>query len=151
MYGLTGRTGEAARLWVMRAEVVVDLLPSLLAAGLAALLALIANDRASPHRVFVAALWLAALCPFTANYTAVPLTEVFAMFFTTGALLPLCFLVTRAQNRGWRLLHRHRNLGNDYWHLVAWAGLLDGLCTLFRPEEPVLLLAAWLWLVALLV
>src|SRR5260370_24397883 len=99
MYGLTGRTGEAARLWVMRAEVVVDLLTCLLAAGLAALLALIANDRASPHRVFVAALWLAALCPFTANYTAVPLTEVFAMLFTATALLPLCLLTTPPQTR----------------------------------------------------
>jgi len=28
--------------------------------------------------VYSVALWLAVLCPFTANYTAVPLTEVFA-------------------------------------------------------------------------
>src|ERR1700682_4294549 len=95
IYALTGRTGEAARLWVMLAQVVVDLLTCFLIAGLAALLVLIANDRARPHRVFIAALWIAALCPFTANYTAVPLTEVFATFFTTPALLPLCLLVTR--------------------------------------------------------
>jgi hypothetical protein len=35
-------------------------------------------------------------------------------------------------------------LGNDYWHLAAWASLLTGLCTLFRPEAPLTLLAAWL-------
>ncbi len=36
-------------------------------------------------RLYIATLWIAALCPFTANYAAVPLTEVFAMFFTAAA------------------------------------------------------------------
>jgi hypothetical protein len=148
---LAGRIGEAARLWVMLAQVVVDLLTCLLTAGLAALLMLVADERARPGRVFVAALWLAALCPFTANYTAVPLTEVFATFFTTAALLPLCLLVTRAQNRGWRLVERHRIFGVDYWWLAAFAALLVGLCTLFRPEAPLLLLASWLVLGAILI
>jgi 4-amino-4-deoxy-L-arabinose transferase-like glycosyltransferase len=151
IYALSGRTGEAARRWVMLAQVVVDLLTCLLIAGLAALLVLIANNRARPHRVFIAALWLAALCPFTANYTAVPLTEVFATFFTAAALLPLCLLVTRAQNRGWRLVEKHWILGSDYWYLAAGAALLVGLCTLFRPEGPLLLLAAWLVLGVILV
>ena len=151
IYGLTGRTGEAARLWVMLAQVVVDLLTCFLIAGLAALLVIIANDRARPHRVFIAALWLAALCPFTANYTAVPLTEVFATFFTTAALLPLCLLVTRGQSRGWRLVEKHWILGNDYWYLAACSALLVGLCTLFRPEAPLLLLAAWVVLGAILI
>ena len=150
-YAITRHTGEAARLWVMVAQAVVDLLTCLLAAGLAALLALIANERARPRRVFIAALWLAALCPFTANYVAVPLTEVFATFFTTAALLPLCLLVTRAQNRGARLVERHRIFGMDYWRLAACAALLIGLCTLFRPEAPLLLLASWLVLGAILI
>lgn len=151
VYFLTGRIGEAARLWVMLAQVVVDLLTCLLIAGLAALLTLIANEQARPGRAFIVALWLAALCPFLANYTAVPLTEVFAAFFTTAALLPLCLLVTRAQNRGWRLVERHWIFGNDYWYLAAWAALLVGACTLFRPEAPLLLLAAWLVLGVILV
>jgi hypothetical protein len=151
IYALSGRTGQAARLWVMVAQVVVDLLTCLLTASLAALLVLIPNDRVGSRRAFIAALWLAALCPFTANYTAVPLTEVFATFFTTAALLPLCLLVTRAQNRGWRLVERHWMLGNDYWHLAAWASLLTGVCTLFRPEAPLLLLAAWLVLGTVLI
>src|SRR5438874_12941637 len=85
LYALTGRTSEAARLWVMLAQVAVDLLTCLLIAALAALLVLAANERARPQRVFLAALWLSALCPFTANYTAVPLTEAFATFFTAAA------------------------------------------------------------------
>src|SRR5258708_40064871 len=104
IYALTGHTGEAARLWVMLAQVFVDLVTCLLTAGLAALLLLIAYDRARPQRVFIAALWLAPLCPFTANYAAVPLTEVLATFFTTPALFPLCLLVTPAHNRGLRRL-----------------------------------------------
>ena len=151
IYAVTGQSGEAARLWVMLAQAVVDLLTCLLVAGLAALLALIANDRARPFRVFIVALWLAALCPFLANYTAVPLTEVFAAFFTTAALLPLCLLVTRAQNRGWRLVERHWILGKDYGYLAACAALAVGVCTLFRPETPLLLLAAWLVLGAILI
>jgi hypothetical protein len=90
------------------------------------------------------------LCPFTANYTAVPLTEVFAIFFTAAALLPLCVLVARAQNMGWRLSQRHWILGNDYWYLASVAAFLVGVCTLFRPETPLLLLAAWLVLGAIL-
>jgi hypothetical protein len=151
IYALTRQTAEAARLWVMLAQIVVDLLTCVLTAALAALLMLIADERAQPGRVFTAALWLAALCPFTANYAAVPLTEVFATFFTTAALLPLCLLATRAQNRGWRLVERHQIFGIDYSRLAACAGLLIGLCTLFRPEAPLLLLASWLVLGAILI
>lgn len=142
IYAMTGRVAEAARLWVMLAQVVADLLSCVLVAGLAALLVLIGDEHGNAKRVFLGALWLAALCPFTANYTAVPLTEVFAVLLTTAALLPLTLLVTRAQNRGWGLLQRHWVIGNDYWHLAICAGLLIGFCTLFRPESPLLLIAA---------
>src|SRR5207248_7465760 len=72
LYALTGRTSEAARLWVMLAQVGVDLLSCLAIARLAALLACASEDPTPNKRVFSVALWLAALCPFTANYTAVP-------------------------------------------------------------------------------
>src|SRR5260370_1284120 len=142
IYAITGRVGEAARRWVMLGQVGVDLLTCSLIAGVAALLALIANGRARPQRAFITALWLAVLCPFTANYVAVPLTEVFAMLFTTAALLPLCLLVTRAENRGWRLVEKHWIFGHDYLHLAAYASLLIGLCSLFRPVAPLLRPAA---------
>ena len=68
IYALAGRTGEAARLWVMLAQIGVDLLSCLVIAALAAGLLILANKGGSVKRVFTAALWLAALCPFTANH-----------------------------------------------------------------------------------
>jgi hypothetical protein len=144
MYALTGKTGESARFAVMLGQVFVDLLTCLLIASLAALLLLAANERARPKHVFIAGLWLSALCPFVANYAAVPLTEVFATCFTAAALLPFCVLVTRARNRGWLRVDPRWMLAGDYWHLAIAGALLTGICTLFRPESPLLLVAVWL-------
>jgi len=126
-----------------------DLLTCLLIAGLAALFALIANDRGRrsahslpPYGLLRSALYR-KLCGGAPD-------EVFAMLFTTAALLPLCLLVTRAGNRGcaWS-----KNTGFRPRLLAsrAYASLLIGLCTLFRPESPLLLLAAWLVLGAILI
>ncbi len=71
---------------VMLAQAFVDLATCVLAAGIASRLAADAPD-AARGRVATGALWLTALCPFTANYAAVPLTEVLATFFSTLALL----------------------------------------------------------------
>src|SRR5439155_2553136 len=84
IYFLAG-TGRKA---VMLAQAFLDLATCILAAGIAARLAAGVSD-AARSRVAAAALWLTALCPFTANYAAVPLTEVLATFFTTLALLIL--------------------------------------------------------------
>ena len=54
----------------------VDLATCVLAAGIASRLAADAPV-AARGRVATVALWLTALCPFTANYAAVPLTEVY--------------------------------------------------------------------------
>lgn len=151
MYAVTGRTGPDARLWVMLAQAAVDLLTCLLVAGLAAILLLMVNERNRPRSVFLAALWLAALCPFTANYVAVPLTEVFATFFTTAALLPLCLLVGRVRNNGWLFVKKNWRLANDYWYLAGSAAFLVGMGTLFRPETPLLLAAFWIVLGVILV
>jgi hypothetical protein len=151
IYALTGRTGPDARLWVMLGQAVVDLLTCLLIAGLAALFFLMVNERNRPRRVFMVGLWLAALCPFTANYAAVPLTEVFAMFFTAAAILPLCLLAGRARNNGWLFVKKTWPLGNDYWYLAACSAFLVGLGTLFRPETPLLLAAFWIVLGVILV
>ena len=151
MYAVTGRTGPDARLWVMLAQAAVDLLTCLLVAGLAAILLLMVNERNRPRSVFLAALWLAALCPFTANYVAVPLTEVFATFFTTAALLPLCLLVGRVRNNGWLFVKKNWRLANDYWYLAGSAAFLAGMGTLFRPETPLLLAAFWIVLGVILV
>jgi hypothetical protein len=151
MYAITGRTGPEARLWVLLAQAAVDLLTCLLVAGLAAILLLMVNERNHPRSVFLAALWLAALCPFTANYVAVPLTEVFDTFFTTAALLPLCLLVGRVRNNGWLFVKKNWRVANDYWYLAGSAAFLVGMGTLFRPETPLLLAAFWIALGVILV
>jgi hypothetical protein len=151
IYAITGRTGADAHVFVMVAQALVDLLSCVLIAALAATLAAMVNEQNRPRRIFTAALWLSALCPFTANYTAVPLTEVFAGFFTAAASLPLCLLVGRIRNNGWLFFKKNWRLVNDYRYLAACAALLVGSGTLFRPEAPLLLLACWIVLGVVLV
>jgi hypothetical protein len=150
VYAITGRTGDAAHLWLMLGQVFVDLASCVLIAGLAAILALMVSEQAPARRVFVAGIWLAALCPFTANYTAVTLTEVFAIFFTAAALIPLCLMIGRTRNNGWLFIKREWWRANNYRYLAVAAALLIGLCTLFRPESPLLLIAAWIVLAVIL-
>ena len=146
IYALTGRTGESARLWVMLTQVVVDLLSCLVIGALAAGLLMLANRGGSLKRVFTAALWLAALCPFTANYTAVLLTETIAIFWTAVALL---FLIAVAANSNDFVFPKPRrrwegNRFEDFRFFAPSAGLAAGIGTLFRPETPLLLFAAWI-------
>ncbi len=142
LYFLTGRTGTGARLWVMLTQVVIDLLTCLIIAALAAVLC--PGSDAQRRRVRRIALWLAATCPFIANYAAVPLTEVLATFFTAAALLLFVLLL--------RFLAESDLLAGGDAHLFhrlftglgMGAALLTGLGTLVRPETPLLLFAAWL-------
>lgn len=150
VYAITGKTGDAAHFALMIAQVVVDLFSCVLIAGLAAILALVVSEQAPWRRVFVVGIWLAALCPFTANYTAVTLTEVFAIFFTAAALIPLCLMIGRTRNNGWLFIKREWWRANNYQYLAATAALLIGLCTLFRPESPLLLIAAWIVMAVML-
>jgi hypothetical protein len=150
IYWLSGKTGAEARLQVMSAQVLVDVLTCLVTAGMAAVLFALAFEtngenstpRHRPRQVFSMALWLAALCPFTANYVAVLLTETWATFFTALTLLFLCLLVLRLRTatlagKSSPLYLRFR----PAW-FGAWAGLCAGLGTLFRPETPLVLVAA---------
>jgi hypothetical protein len=131
IYFLAG-TGRKA---VMLAQALIDLATCVLAAGIAARLAGGASETAR-GRVATAALWLTALCPFTANYTAVPQTEVLATFLTTFALL--IFLTPT----GMRLDELSSN--EEVLHAVRiWlaGSLVVGIGTLVRPETPLLLIA----------
>ena len=151
VYALTGRTGESARMAVMLAQVLVDLACCVVIAALAALLVSLSSRQANRQRAFLAGLWLAALCPFTANYVAVPLTEVWATFLTAVALLILVTVAAevRAEGPEWPL--REWFEGKGYWRLVAVGGLVVGVGALFRPETPLLLvttmilLGLWMW------
>jgi len=151
IYAIAGRTGTDARLEVMIAQAFVDLFSCVLIATLATTLSLMVNERNPSGRVFSAALWLAALCPFTANYAAVPLTEVLATFFTAAALLPLCLLAGRPRNNGWLFIKKNWRFLNNFAYLAALAAFLVGVGTLFRPEAPLLLVAGWIVLGTVLV
>src|SRR5580692_668420 len=92
----------------------------------------------SRRRVALAGLWLAALCPFTANYAAVALTETLTIFLTTLAILIL--LETELGGK----ISVFRDRRSTSWLLNPWflAGLVVGFGTLVRPETPLLLFAA---------
>jgi len=145
IYAVTGHTGEAARLWVMFAQIGVDLLSCWAIACLCSLLAASASQ-VNAKRVFTAGIWLAALCPFTANYAAVPLTEVFVVLLTAIALILFVAQFRRLRQTdfvpaGCNLVVRHRPV-----LLGTLGGLFVGLATLFRPESPLLLVPIWVTL-----
>jgi hypothetical protein len=127
---------------VMLAQAFLDLATCVLAACIASRLAADAPE-ATRTRVAIAALWLTALCPFTANYAAVPMTEVLATFFTTLALL--IFLSPAGMALHWIFENRDLLRSVEIWFA---GGLAVGLGTLVRPEAPLLLgavmLAFWL-------
>lgn len=151
IYAITRRSGEAAGRPVMLAQVVVDLAACLVIAALAALLARVAGQQEKAKRVFTVALWLAALCPLTANYVAVPLTETWAVFLSTVAYVPLTMLGVLASGNPALALGMREFKRKDMWKLGLIAGIAVGVGTLFRPEAPLLLvttgavLALWMW------
>lgn len=137
IYAVLGRSSSA----VMGVQAVVDLMTCLLTALLATRFAP-ASKRAL---VATAALWTAALCPFTANYSATVLTEVLATFLTTLSLLVfVCILADPSLNLPLRSLDRRTLLSRAGWWLLG--GSLIGVGTLVRPETPLLLVAVGLTL-----
>ena len=152
VYALTGRTGQDARLFVMLAQVAVDLASCVLIAAMASFLAALCGPRSNYKRGFTVALWMAALCPFTANYVAVPLTEVWAGFFTGAAMTVLVVLVARMNFEKLGRAVNFEWISDSHWLLAAKFGFIVGLGTLFRPETPLLLittvplLAWWMFL-----
>ncbi|WP_051979093.1 glycosyltransferase family 39 protein [Edaphobacter aggregans] len=112
---------------VMVVQCVVDLATCLLVADLA--------RRLFGRRAGLAVLWLAALCPFTANYVAAPLTETLSL---------LCIAVAFYGMERWRAA----GLGWNGW-LWGIAGAL-AYAVLLRPEQGLLAAAvipAMLWMV----
>jgi hypothetical protein len=139
VYALTGRTGESARMPVLLAQTIVDLGTCVVIAALAALLANLAGQREKSRRVFATALWLAVLCPFTANYVAVPLTEIWAAFFSAMAFYFLSVLATQISGNAVPLSANRTLLATDTTSVALLAGVTVGFGTLFRPETPLLL------------
>jgi hypothetical protein len=152
IYWLTGKTGPDAHFAVMLGQVAVDLATCGVVSLLAIFLVIAANQAARVGRAGIIALWLAALCPFTANYVAVPLTEAFAIFFTAAATLLLVLLFQFSIGGVAIAFTSTREVGGTFFikHCLSifaiMSGLLIGLATLLRPESPILLLAALLTL-----
>ena len=142
IYAVTGCSGPEARLWVMLSQTAIDLLSCLLIARFAVLVERSSGDSATNSRVPIAALWLAALCPFTANYVAVPLTEVFANFWTVLGCCGLLVALRRVREPGFLLKSTHLPLSRSVEYAALVTGLTIGAGTLFRPETPILLIAA---------
>lgn len=143
VYALTRRTGDSATLPVMLAQVVVDLATCVVVAALAALLAKLAGQQGRVKEAFAAGLWLAALCPFTANYVAVPLTEVWAVFLTAVAFVLLVLVGTEASGNRVPVLAGKQFARKDIWKAAALGGFVVGVGTLFRPETPLLLVTTF--------
>ncbi len=133
IYAVFGRSGKA----VMIVQALVDMGTCVLAALIAARFAPVSKRSLAA----TLALWMAALCPFTANYSAIVLTEVLATFLTTLAIL---FVVQTLSDPSIdtpiHSLEMRALLNRAGWWLIG--GLIIGIGTLVRPEAPLLLVAA---------
>jgi hypothetical protein len=135
LYSVFGRSSKA----VMFFQAFIDLLTCVLTAVIAGLL----TPAASKIRVSTIALWTAALCPFTANYSAALLTEVLTTFLTTLAVLAFLTAFSRSSTISSSKPCDRRLL---YSQVASWlaTGIIVGLGSLVRPETPLFLLAAGL-------
>lgn len=139
---LFGRSTRA----ILLSQAVLDIFTCILTAALAGALA----PARARRRVAVISLWLAATCPFVANYSAVVLTEILVTFLSTAALL--CFTVGLSRT-GFSLSGFLSGVGKSEespdrlkpvllshpFGLPVLGGLLTGLATLVRPEMPLLM------------
>ncbi|MGH9738606.1 MAG: hypothetical protein ACRD4X_08455 [Candidatus Acidiferrales bacterium] len=131
IFALAGKSERAA----MFAQASLEMLTCFAVALIAARLA----PQHARRRVAIAGLWLSALCPFTANYTAAILAETLAIFLTATAIFVLLHTELGADGL-------HPQAARTMFSLSPWflAGIIVGFGTLVRPEAPLLLLAAGL-------
>jgi hypothetical protein len=112
---------------VLYLQLLIDMATCGLVSGLA--------GRLFGRRAAFAALWMSALCPFTASYVATPLTETLSLF---------CIAVVFYGVERWRAA----GMGFNRWLWVVSAGL--AYAVLLRPEQGLLAAAvvpAMLWMV----
>ena len=77
---------------------------------------------------------LAALCPFTANYTVAPLAETLSIFFAAVALDAAAAGFSEA------------DAGRHGWSAWTWCGIAVGGSILLRPDGGILLIAVGLYM-----
>jgi hypothetical protein len=139
IYAVFGRANRT----IFFVQAAVDLATCILASLIAARLATASKRKL----VATIALWMAALCPFTASYSGVVLTEVLATFLTTlGLLVFVIVLSDPSMDRPLRSFDRKSLLSGIGWFLLG--GAIVGVGTLVRPEAPLLAAAVGLVLAA---
>jgi 4-amino-4-deoxy-L-arabinose transferase-like glycosyltransferase len=111
---------------VLLAQIVIDVAGCFVIADLA--------RRTVSERAARFAFLLAALCPFTANYTVAPLTETLSIFFVAIAL--------DAAAAGFNALEEPPFA----WLAWLWCGVALACGILLRPDGGILLIAAGLYL-----
>jgi hypothetical protein len=128
---LLGRSIQA----ILLSQAVLDVITCVLTAALAAALAPAGLRR----RIWIIALWLAATCPFVANYTAVVLTETLVTFLSTAAL---CCFAQGLEDKFTQLKPRDEDKHATPFALALLGAFFTGVATLVRPEMPLLLAVA---------
>jgi len=136
---------------ILLSQAALDVFTCILTAALAAALA----PAYARRRVLVIALWLAAACPFVANYSAVVLTETVVTLLTTAALLGFALGLGRtgfslsglvlsvgARKSGEKPDRLKPVLLSPLFGFAVLGAFLTGLATLVRPEMPLLLAVA---------
>ena len=144
MYKLTGHTGEAAQLPIMLAQAVIDLLGCIAIGAITVWLVKTASGAGDSRPAFRAGIWIAALCPITANYSAVLLTESLAI---CASAISIYFLIRLAASCSEIFFPVSRLKASwdrtpEYW--AALFGVSVGAITYFRPESPIFLVSVWL-------
>jgi Dolichyl-phosphate-mannose-protein mannosyltransferase len=116
----------------------VRIVQALVDTGTCALIALLAfywqPDKERNRTAAIAALALAAVCPFTTIYSATILTEVPTMFLAMAT----CFAATLAFRNMFTTEDTEEDQGRRLRRALLWwivAGLLGGLNVLFRPDS----------------
>jgi hypothetical protein len=108
---------------------------------LGAVLAAALAPATSRRRVAIAALWLAATCPFLANYAAAVLTETLATFLSTAALTCFVLGLSRYSSSPDFFLWIPARRQTTFCQALLGA-FLTGIASLVRPEMPLLLVVA---------
>lgn len=123
--------------YALSVELLLDVASCYLLARTAANLVLRNHGRALSQRIFLLTLTAAALCPFTANYVATPLSETPTLFTIALAFYALERWANLFQTTGERF--------NRYLYLLSAA---MGASLLLRPDQALLvaaILPAMLW------
>jgi 4-amino-4-deoxy-L-arabinose transferase-like glycosyltransferase len=143
---------------LLLAQIASDLCTCALAGALAGLLAPASPSGRLRRRIMIVAVWLAALCPFLAEYAVVNLTEVLATFLTAIALVAFTAAALGNETLSWRLLlngtdeiNSARGKNSSFLR-SSWfvGGLAVGCGTMVRPETPLVLVGLavvllWRW------